>query len=871
MNRIKKFFGICLLVLITSSLIFSAAAEQAGSISGTDMQILDILGIVNPEEETAEYVTRGELARYMARLSNKNESVSKVKYFYDVTEETALSSYINAAYEAGIMKGHENGLFVPEDNITYAQAVTCIMRVLGYSEIADFNGGYVKGFMEQAAEGKIFELKKGNDEVLTHNEMQSLLYDALSAEIVGKNIDSGMPQYITDTDITLIEQYFDTAIVEGRILAYGSVGVDGRTTTTPESVMILNEEGENLYSCEYEMMSNFVGYTGDIYIRDEDTVICFEPDYKKTEEISLDWYDIQEVSKKLDYLSYRDGKKLEVLEFSDETVFVYNGKMLYEITADDVNVKNGTVKAVDLDSDDVADIVYINEYKAYIVDSLNTSTGVVLDKCERVTVNLNLEDSYYKTTIYKNGRQVYLTSVKEWDVLLVADSKPENGKVKRTVIISSSVTKGTVNKVTDEAITIAGDEYRVVDGIDFSYVNAGDFYIVGINDRGDICCIIKNSGFDKNYAYAINCNINEDTDRATIKLLTEESQYVLYTFSDKARLNGIRTDHKDIVSHFAPEGKMKNQLISYELNKDGEIYEIHSAGEAKEPSKDQKDELVLNLFTDGKYRYKSAPASIDGRYLIGKDTKVFIISYEGTELNEEVSCCVDKSKVTIEDAAYPYIYIYDSGINCVAGVAVIEGSTATTATDKIQIAVVDKISNVYDESKGEVVKVADVLIRGVKQSYPIANTLKNTEALKKGDVAAIGVSDGVLANFSLMYTEKKEAAHDALVAAGHRILFGDAKYDSPSRYGMPSDMESTYYCEVVEKTYFADNSYAITVKCFGEDNYLVFLTDASSRFYIYDAEENEIKCSDYTGVEIGSRAFVNSRFGYMRDIVLFGE
>ena len=165
MNIIKKFFGICLLVLITSSLIFSAAAEQAGSVSGTDMQILDILGIVNPEEETAEFVTRGELARYMVRLSNKNESGSKVKYFYDVTEETALSSYINAAYEAGIMKGHENGLFVPEDNITYAQAVTCIMRVLGYSEIADFNGGYVKGFMEQAAEGKIFELKKGNDEV----------------------------------------------------------------------------------------------------------------------------------------------------------------------------------------------------------------------------------------------------------------------------------------------------------------------------------------------------------------------------------------------------------------------------------------------------------------------------------------------------------------------------------------------------------------------------------------------------------------------------------------------------------------------------------------------------------------------------------
>ncbi len=867
MKITNKLLAVSLGMLMSFSTAFADGEEKQTVSLSQDMKILDVLGIYNSEDSFSEYVTRGELAKYMVRLSNIAVSESFTKYFYDVPKDYELSFYVNAAYERGIMKGYGDGLFAPNDKITYSQAVTCIMRVLGYTEIADFKGGYSVGFMQTAMDEKIFSLTKGNDEYLTNEEMLSMLYDAMEADIVG----IGKYSYVTDTGLTLAEEYFDVVKLKGIVYAYDSVGLDGKTTTTKESVVI-SENGETvLYDCSFPEIGQYVGYTGDVYIKNEDTVICFETDDEKTEEIVLDQNDITEVSEKLDYLSYYEGNKSKKLEFSDDTLFVYNGMMLYEIKASDIDVKNGTVKAVDIDSDDVADIVYVTEYKAYIVDSLNTNTGVVLDKCERVTVNLNLDDSYYDTTIYKNGKQVFLTSVLEWDVLLVADSKPQNGKVKRTVVISSSVVKGSINAVTEDTITIASDEYKVVEGLDFSYVNPGDFYIVGINDRGYICCFIKQANDGKVYGYAVNCNLDEDTGSAKMKILTEQSEYIIYKFSEKARLNGVKTDAERIVAHFAPDGKMQNQLISYKLDNSGEIYEIFAAGEAEKPSKEAEDRLVLNLFTDGKYRYKSAPASIEGRYLIGVDTKVFVVSYEGADLDEALSRCISKSQIGLSDAVYPNMYIYDSGINCVAGAVVIEGSTATTALDRIQIAVVDKISDVYDEEQGEIVKKIDVVIRGAKQTYSVASTLKNTQVLKRGDVIAVGVTDGKLANFSLLYTEKKEAAHDELTALGHKILFGDAEYESASCYGVPSDTESSYYCEVVEKTYFANNSYAITVKCFGTDECYVFLTDGATGFYRYNAEEKKVECTDYSGVEIGDRAFINSRFAYMRDIVLYGE
>lgn len=867
MKLINKLLAVSLGVLMCSSQALAETKEQKTVSLPQDMKILEALGIYNSEDSFSEYVTRGELAKYMVRLSDTKALGNFTKYFYDVTEDYELSSYVNAAYERGIMNGYGNGLFAPNDKITYSQAVTCIMRVLGYTEIADFKGGYSVGFMQSAMDKKIFSLTKGDNEYVTNEEIFLMLYDALQADIVG----IGEYSYVTDTGVTLMEEYFDVEKLGGVIFAYDSVGLDGKSTTTKETVMI-KENGESvLYDCEFGEIEKYVGYTGDVYIRNEDTVICFEPDLRKTEEIELDQYDITEVSKKLDYLLYYDGKKEEKLELSDDAIFVYNGQMLYEITAEDVDIKNGTVRAVDVDSDDALDIVYVTDYKSYIVDSLNTNTGVVLDKCERVTVNLNLDDNYYDTTVYKNGKQVFLTSVSEWDVLQVADSKPKNGKVKRTVVISSSVAKGSIDAVTDETITISSDEYKVVEGLDFSFVNPGDFYIVGINERGYICCFIKQANAGKVYGYAVNCNLDEDSDYAKIKILNEQSEYVLYKFSEKARVNGVKTDAEKIVAHFAPNGRMQNQLVSYKLDNAGEIYEIYTAGEAKNPSKNEDDKLVLNLFTDGKFRYKSAPASIDGRYLIGPDTKIFTVSYEGSSLDEEASSCISKAQIGLPDAVYPNMYIYDSGLNCVAGAVVIEGSTATTAVDRIQIGVVDKISEVYDAKQGEVVTNIDMFIRGTKQTYSLASTLKNTEVLKRGDVVAVGVMDGKLANFSLLYTEKKEAAHDELTALGHRILFGDAEYQSASCYGVPSDTESSYYCEVVEKTYFSNNSYAITVKCFGADEYLVFLTDGSTRFYRYDADEKLVECTDYTGVEIGDRAFINSRFAYMRDIVLYGE
>ena len=94
-------------------------------------------------------VTRAEFLTMLLRLFNINMPASTQSRYTDVPADHYASGAIEWATASGICSGYGDGLFGPDDNVTYAQAVKMLMSTMGYSFVAEQNGGYPNGYIPQ--------------------------------------------------------------------------------------------------------------------------------------------------------------------------------------------------------------------------------------------------------------------------------------------------------------------------------------------------------------------------------------------------------------------------------------------------------------------------------------------------------------------------------------------------------------------------------------------------------------------------------------------------------------------------------------------------------------------------------------------------
>ena len=105
----------------------SAAAESLASLG-----IVDSVSKFNPHDN----LTRAQFCKIAVLSAGFEETslYSGYTIYPDVRANTWYAPYVNAAVRKyAIIQGDENGLFNPESSITYGEAVTIILRMLGYT------------------------------------------------------------------------------------------------------------------------------------------------------------------------------------------------------------------------------------------------------------------------------------------------------------------------------------------------------------------------------------------------------------------------------------------------------------------------------------------------------------------------------------------------------------------------------------------------------------------------------------------------------------------------------------------------------------------------------------------------------------------
>lgn len=101
------------------------------------IETLESLGVVNGTSEN-EYdpnkvLTRAEFATMMVRAIGVEGFYPSFNCpFSDVSVNDWYYSYVNLAYDKGIIRGYGDGTFGPADSLTYTQTARIILNILGY-------------------------------------------------------------------------------------------------------------------------------------------------------------------------------------------------------------------------------------------------------------------------------------------------------------------------------------------------------------------------------------------------------------------------------------------------------------------------------------------------------------------------------------------------------------------------------------------------------------------------------------------------------------------------------------------------------------------------------------------------------------------
>ena len=155
------------IISVLMSLCLLLACVPVGAAPFTDMpedayyayeaQILKSLGVVSGDPDGSlrpdDYLTRAEFAKLSVYLLDKQEeavSNSGASAFSDLSGTHWALKYINYVVSNKLILGYPDGTFHPDENISYAQALTVCLRILGY-QTSDVGSFWPDNYIQKAA------------------------------------------------------------------------------------------------------------------------------------------------------------------------------------------------------------------------------------------------------------------------------------------------------------------------------------------------------------------------------------------------------------------------------------------------------------------------------------------------------------------------------------------------------------------------------------------------------------------------------------------------------------------------------------------------------------------------------------------------
>ena len=741
MSVFKKALSVVLAFIIAIGITAPATAYQiSDDVAGTQYAeaatVLGALGIMIGDEggfRPNDTITRAEFAKIAVHalgLENVAESSKGVSKFPDVGIDHWANGYINVATAQKIIIGHDTGLYAPEDDISYQEAITILIRVLGYEPQALAKGGYPTGYLVTAND--IGLTKKANAESgkdASRGIAAQLTYNALTINLMEQvGFGDGIKYEVVDK--TLLKDKLGITKDEGIVKGNSITRLENTSALKKGEVQI----GDKIFyagtSKADHMLGQFITYYVEKAENGDETVILAMADRNKNKFITISAADLAEEitteSTSIFYYPDEDSEKEELI-LDEKVNVIYNdkaGELKKPVT--------GTITLLETSRDDKYDTVFINEYVNYVVDSTSSASKKIYDKNGLSALDLNTTNNKNLVVVIedKDGNPVKFEDIKEWDILSVY----KNTNYVKAVVSKEAVTGMITEKsAADETVVIAGKEYEIAENLDFADFTLkleGTFYL---DASGKIAAYNAQSRLSTNYAYLINAGITSGLEQdLQIKLFTANGDVKTFTAADKIKIDGeMKTTHQSALDAIKTEGTVKKQMITYETNAEGKITAIERATDKTSsfPESFEKDMFALNFKGEGlvfkasgnRLNILDENGATTGSVKLTDETIIFNIAENETDIDKmemgSLKSFVDSSTYNVEifdikeDHTAGMIRVTNSVSNgkIEAPIAVVEKITALNnkddiLVDKLYAAVAGEKIELLTEDSGILVK-----------------------------------------------------------------------------------------------------------------------------------------------------------------------
>lgn len=165
-------------------------------------------------------MTRAELAAMAVRVIGQDGAARLLAgrtRFCDVDSSHWVSGYINVAVAAGIIKGDPDGHFRPEASVSYAEAVTVLLRIGGWDSACS-RGDWPTEFVVKAVQlGLVKDITFSAFAAVTRADAAEMVYDSLGAPLA---VWDAAHQDWVGSDVSVLNRY-----LKGRELVTTVIGV----------------------------------------------------------------------------------------------------------------------------------------------------------------------------------------------------------------------------------------------------------------------------------------------------------------------------------------------------------------------------------------------------------------------------------------------------------------------------------------------------------------------------------------------------------------------------------------------------------------------------------------------------------------------
>lgn len=549
------------MVLSSFSFAFAANFEDVEGDYEDAINTLVALGVVTGYEDGTfkpeRVVTRAEMAKLIVEILGYGDLVAGSKSNFADTQGHWADPWIALAAGRGLVIGTGDGKFTPDRTVSYDEAITMIVRALGYTDDCNElkNMTWPTNFKVKAAELGLTKNVALNAAGADRGGVAILLYNALEAELVTVN---------TDGDV----------VFSGKELLSRLAELDEDYVVSSE---LFDPTNKN-YAGDMVDLAPYIYQSLKVYLNDDDEVVYIKDSNSLVIEGEIDEVTLSKSGKVATVaIETADGsiKKLDFTVDEDEgldtelpgSVFE-NRASKSEATFKYLNDKPETVKIVANEGDKSNGKIEEDEVVGFV---LETQTKVARveeeyedgdDKFDVFTLPTNSKDEPNFNKIIVKGDADSLEDIEVDDV--VVEYLAEDDAF-TTLVVSRDTVEGEVTRIGGTDVYVDGTKYKVstTEGAEDGIL-LGDKGIFFLDHNGKIVAFDGEGGGATDYAVVLGVEPGEiDDDRfgkvsideyPQLKVVTQAGEEVIYDVYAKVAKKDGKIEITDSAKYVKADG-----------------------------------------------------------------------------------------------------------------------------------------------------------------------------------------------------------------------------------------------------------------------------------------------------------------------------